>query len=64
MKSTNPPGVRFIARPANSSGQLHIYVRITVKKRRVEISLQKIVARSHWDAKTGRACNNRDVIEK
>ncbi len=34
MKSTNTVGVRFIARPANSSGQLHIYVRITVKKRR------------------------------
>jgi len=64
MKSTNTPGLRFIARPANSSGQLHIYVRITVKKRRVEISLQKTVARSHWDAKIGCACCNRDVMRK
>jgi len=64
MKSTDTQGLRFIARPANSSGQLHIYVRITVKKRRVEISLQKTVARSHWDAKIGCACCNRDVMRK
>jgi len=64
MKSTNTLGLRFIARPANSPGQLHIYVRITVKKRRVEISLQKTVARSHWDAKIGCACCNRDVMRK
>lgn len=62
MKSTNTFVVRFIARSANtSSTDFTIYARITVNKKRSEISLRKSVAPAHWDS---RACGNREVMRQ
>ncbi len=64
MKSTNTFGVRFVARIGSSTGEYRIYARITVNKKRLEISLRKTVASSNWDHKAGRACGNRDVMRQ
>lgn len=65
MKSTNTFGVQFIARSGTSaSGLLSIYVRITVNKKRLEISLKKTVDPQLWDAKARRVRGTREETRK
>ncbi|MEJ7738588.1 MAG: Arm DNA-binding domain-containing protein [Chitinophagaceae bacterium] len=65
MKSTNTFGVQFIARSGTSaSGLLSIYVRITVNKKRLEISLKKTVDPQLWNAKARRVRGTREEKRK
>ena len=52
MKTTQTFGVRFIALPKKSRpDDAFIYVRITVSKKVIDISLKKTVPCSLWDSK-------------
>lgn len=54
MSSTNLFSVHFIARPLQSfPGEVQIYVRITISKKRLELSLKKKVPIQYWDVKNG-----------
>lgn len=52
MKSTNPFAVHFIARPLKAApGDALLYVRISIARKRLEISLKKKVPVEYWDSK-------------
>ena len=52
MKSTNPFAVHFIARPLKATpGEALLYVRISIARKRLEISLKKKVPVERWDSR-------------
>jgi integrase/recombinase XerD len=65
MESTNSFGVRFIMRHSTSklSGAL-IYARITIGKKRIEISLNKTIEPSLWDAKSQMAKGSKELVSR
>ncbi len=65
MESTNSFGVRFIIRHSTSklSGAL-IYARITVNKKRIEISLNKTIEPSLWDARNQIAKGSKELVNR
>ncbi|MGZ3840110.1 MAG: site-specific integrase, partial [Flavisolibacter sp.] len=64
MKSTNTFGVQFVARKTNGSEDVQIYVRITVNKRRAEISLKKTVNAAYWDNNAGRVKSDKKAMKE
>jgi len=54
MKTNQSFGIQFITRSKGSTPRGVVFVRITVNKKRMEISLKKIVENRHWDASKGR----------
>lgn len=65
MESTNSFGVRFIIRHSTNklSGAL-IYARITVDKKRIEISLNKTIEPSLWDAGKQIAKGSKELVSR
>jgi integrase len=65
MKSTNPFSVHFVARTLKTTpGEVHLYVRITVAKKRLEISLKKKVPAEQWDVKSGSVSGNKKLMQE
>ena len=64
MKSTNTFGVQFVARKAAIQGELLIYVRVTINKRRAEISLKKTIKAAFWDNKAGRVMGDKKAMKE
>jgi integrase/recombinase XerD len=65
MKTTNTFGVRFITRTAKDDGnEALIYVRITVNKKRHEISLKRTVDLLYWDKKEGCVKGNKELARR
>lgn len=65
MKSTNTFGVYFIARPIKTNpNEALIYVRITVNKKRMEISVKKKVPIKNWDVKGGYIKGNKRLAQQ
>ncbi len=55
MKTTNTFGVHFILRQSKEvNGKAPIYVRVTVNKSRVEMSIRKYLAFADWNE--GKGC--------
>ncbi|MES1197795.1 MAG: Arm DNA-binding domain-containing protein, partial [Chitinophagaceae bacterium] len=65
MKSTNNFGVRFIIRHSKSklSGAL-IYARITVDKKRVEISLNRTIDPMLWDSENQIVKGSKELVNR
>ena len=65
MKSTNSFGVRFIIRHSKSklSGAL-IYARVTVDRKRIEISLNKTIEPALWDSKNQIAKGSKELVSR
>ncbi|WP_132053079.1 site-specific integrase [Pseudocnuella soli] len=65
MKSTNPFSVHFVARTFKTTpGELHLYVRISVAHKRLEISLKKKVPADQWDVKSGSVKGNKKLMQE
>ena len=65
MKAMNTFGVQFITRPMKSNAkEALVYVRITVNKKRHEISLKRTVDVLYWDKKEGRIKGNKDLARQ
>lgn len=65
MKSANTFAVHFIARPLKAHPQeALIYVRITVSKKRLEISLKKRIPVECWDVKAGCIKGNKRLSQE
>lgn len=65
MNSTNLFTVHFIARPLKSNpGEAQIYVRITVSRKRLELSLKKKVPITCWDVKSGCVTNDKKLAQE
>ena len=54
MRTNQSFGIQFISRRKGSTPESMVYARITVNKKRAEISLRKTVKSKHWDASKGR----------
>lgn len=54
MRTNQSFGIQFISRRRGKTNDSLIYARITVNKKRVEISLKKTVRTKHWDAAKGK----------
>src|ERR1044072_5401645 len=65
MTSTNTFSVYFIARPIKAiPNEALIYVRLTVSKKRLEISLKKKVPVEYWDKKSGCVKGNKKLMQE
>ncbi len=65
MESTNSFGVRFIIRqPKNKLLSALIYARVTVDRKRIEISLNQTIDPSLWDSKNQVAKGNKDLVNR
>ena len=65
MKARNTFGVQFITRGVkDNSNEALVYVRITVNKKRHEISLKRSVDVLYWDKKEGRIKGNKDLARQ
>ncbi len=65
MKSTNNLGLRFIIRHCKNklSGSL-IYARITIDRKRIEISLNKTIEPDQWDSKKQMAIGSKELVSR
>ena len=54
MRTNQSFGIQFISRRKGKTVDSLVYGRITVNKKRVEISLKKTVRTKHWDAAKGK----------
>ena len=62
MKTTNTFGVQFIGRRLRGNPhEAVIYVRITVSKKRIEISLKRTVDPLYWNRSAGRIKGNKEI---
>lgn len=54
MKSTNLFAVHFLARPLKVlPNEAMIYVRVSVGRNRLELSLRRKIPLEHWDVRSG-----------
>ena len=53
MRANQSSGIQFISRRRGKTTDSSVYARVTVNKKRVEISLKKTVKTKHWDAAKG-----------
>lgn len=58
MRTNQSFGIQFISRRRGKTAESLVYARITVNKKRVEISLKKTVKTKHWDAAKGKLKSN------
>ena len=58
MRTNQSFGIQFISRRRGKTSDSLVYARITVNKKRVEISLKKTVKTKHWDAAKGKLKRN------
>jgi site-specific recombinase XerD len=65
MKSTYPVGVHFIARPLKATpSDALLYVRISISRKRLEISLKRKVPVEHWNPKGGCLKGNKKLMQE
>lgn len=65
MKSANTFGVHFIVRPLKATpGEALIYVRISVSRKRLEISLKKKIPIENWNVKGGCIKGNKKLAQE
>ncbi len=58
MRANQSSGIQFISRRRGKTTDSSVYARVTVNKKRVEISLKKTVKTKHWDAAKGKLKSN------
>ena len=64
MRSNNTFSILFyVKKHRANSGEVPIYARITVDKKRVDLSIKRRVALERWDENRGMAKGNRQDIK-
>jgi hypothetical protein len=65
MHSLPPFAVHFLARPIKASPQtVVLFVRITIARRRVEISLKRRMPVENWDTQAGCAMGDKRLMQE